>query len=454
MDKIENTVWNEIVKSPNSLLQHDTSSFETSSASSSSSSDSSSDEEDSAEQASIQLDTVELERLFKKAQKEATTATATSNGTSNATALEIRKQNLITLLEFNRANNIAIMLAKIKLPYPDIRDAIWNIDDNILSTDNLMAIRQYIPTKEEIEIVKEYQGDVDMLGNAERYFRSIMYIPRLADRVSCMIFRRRFKDELEEILPELDTIQMAITELKSSTKFKHVLKTVLAIGNYLNGQTIRGNARGFHLDALLKMRDTRAEGEGVSNVPTLLHYLVYFLSKSDDDVVNFRQDISHLQAAAKCKYTHFMPLAHKNTDIHAFLLVSAPTLFATVNSLNGNVNQIKEELSMNTRRKTSELQIDRFAEAMEEFVLEAEPVVNDLKAMTRDIEDKLKELIVYYGEDPNTIKSEEFFDIISTFSNSFEKAQIEIHEARERALKRQRQQEMQIKVLYFINVYI
>ncbi len=50
------------------------------------------------------------------------------------------------------------------------------------------------------------------------------------------------------------------------------------------------------------MRDTRAEGEGVSNVPTLLHYLVYFLSKSDDDVVNFRQDISHLQAAAKCKY--------------------------------------------------------------------------------------------------------------------------------------------------------
>lgn len=48
------------------------------------------------------------------------------------------------------------------------------------------------------------------------------------------------------------------------------------------------------------MRDTRAEGEGISNVPTLLHYLVYFLSKSDEDTVNFRQDISHSQAAAKC----------------------------------------------------------------------------------------------------------------------------------------------------------
>lgn len=51
-----------------------------------------------------------------------------------------------------------------------------------------------------------------------------MYIPRLADRVSCMIFRRRFKHELEEILPDLDTIQMAMTELRESTRFKQVLK--------------------------------------------------------------------------------------------------------------------------------------------------------------------------------------------------------------------------------------
>jgi hypothetical protein len=51
-----------------------------------------------------------------------------------------------------------------------------------------------------------------------------MYIPRLGDRVNGMIFRRRFKTELEEILPGLDTIQLAITELRESSKFKYVLK--------------------------------------------------------------------------------------------------------------------------------------------------------------------------------------------------------------------------------------
>ena len=88
--------------------------------------------------------------------------------------------------------------------------------------------------------------------------------------------------------------------------------------------------------------------------------------------------------------------------------------------------QIKEELNSNSRRRTSELQIDRFAEAMEEFISEAEPIVNDLKAMTKDIDEKLKELILYYGEDPNTIKSEEFFDTISSFSNSFEVLRIKV----------------------------
>lgn len=68
---------------------------------------------------------------------------------------------------------VAIMLARIKLSYPEIRDAIWNIDDNRLTIDNLMAIRQYIPAKEEIEIIQEYDGDVDLLGNAERYFKAV-----------------------------------------------------------------------------------------------------------------------------------------------------------------------------------------------------------------------------------------------------------------------------------------
>lgn len=55
------------------------------------------------------------------------------------------------MISYKLFHAIAIMLARIKLTYPEIRDAIWNIDDHRLSVDNLMAIRQYIPTKEEVK---------------------------------------------------------------------------------------------------------------------------------------------------------------------------------------------------------------------------------------------------------------------------------------------------------------
>jgi hypothetical protein len=89
-----------------------------------------------------ELDTDELERLFLK---------KSVSMDAKKEKMMIKRRNNVTLLEFNRANNIAIMLAKIKLPYHDIRDAIWNIDDHVLSVDNLVAIRQYIPAKEEVQ---------------------------------------------------------------------------------------------------------------------------------------------------------------------------------------------------------------------------------------------------------------------------------------------------------------
>lgn len=41
-----------------------------------------------------------------------------------------------------------------------------------------------------------------------------MYIPRLADRVSCMIFRRRFKQELEEIVPVIGSSEEGVRSIR------------------------------------------------------------------------------------------------------------------------------------------------------------------------------------------------------------------------------------------------
>jgi diaphanous 1 len=42
------------------------------------------------------------------------------------------------------------MLSRIKLPFPDIRKALLEIDDVKLTTDDLKAIGRQLPTLEEV----------------------------------------------------------------------------------------------------------------------------------------------------------------------------------------------------------------------------------------------------------------------------------------------------------------
>lgn len=42
------------------------------------------------------------------------------------------------------------MLARIKLPLPDIRKALQDVDDSQLSIDDLKAISRQLPTAEEV----------------------------------------------------------------------------------------------------------------------------------------------------------------------------------------------------------------------------------------------------------------------------------------------------------------
>ena len=61
------------------------------------------------------------------------------------------------------------------MPYTAIRKAIINLDDIMLTVENLRSLRQYIPTKDEAESLQQFDGKYDQLGNAEKYFLEVSY---------------------------------------------------------------------------------------------------------------------------------------------------------------------------------------------------------------------------------------------------------------------------------------
>jgi diaphanous 1 len=50
-----------------------------------------------------------------------------------------------------------------------------------------------------------------------------MVIPRLTERLDCMLYRRRLELEVAEVKPDVDMVRNAGAELRSSVKFKQVL---------------------------------------------------------------------------------------------------------------------------------------------------------------------------------------------------------------------------------------
>ncbi|KAJ9078460.1 hypothetical protein DSO57_1006241 [Entomophthora muscae] len=326
----------------------------------------------------------------------------------------IKGKTSITLIDLNRANNIAITLARMKMPFSAIKLAILEINDSRLSMDNLRSLESNAPTKEEIKIVKSYTGLVDNLGTAEKYILQIMDIPRLSERLSCMIFRRRFNADIEELLPELQVMTQITSELRKSKRLKTLLEVALALGNYLNADTPRGDAKGFKFEGLKLLKDVKANPK-TDGIPlsSLLHYLAWILEENWNDVFKIRDEFPSLEAAAR---------------------VSVTTLTNNIYSLSQGVKQVNFELRAH-KKLISLPENDQFILTMEAFVIKASRAAFEVKESGDKLERNLEEMLTYFGEDSST-KPEDFLNFIIGFLDSLENARVENAKLKEKAAQK------------------
>ncbi|KAG8880257.1 hypothetical protein FRB97_000969 [Tulasnella sp. 331] len=333
----------------------------------------------------IQLDLKDLEATFSLAQGTLITSPIIA---SNA-----KKQGPSTLLDITRAQNIGKLARKLLLQ----KLAILRVDDQQLSLDELKAISKHVPTVDEINRLKDF-ADVGKLARADQYFCEIMTVPRLAERLECMMFRRRLEVDVAEARPELDTLRDAAKELRASSRFKTVLQTVLVVGNALNGSTFRGGARGFQLDALLKLKETKTANSDPS-CPTLLHYVARVLLRSDPSSVLFVEDLPHVEPAAR---------------------LSIQAVIASANAIFTSMEQAKSEIQAAKKAKGAD---DRFAVVMEPFVNQSQASVDALKDSAMALDKELKSVLIYYGEtgEPGEgMKPEELFGILMSFASALQ----------------------------------
>jgi hypothetical protein len=57
--------------------------------------------------------------------------------------------------------------------------------------------------------------------------------------------------------------------------------------------------------------------------------------------------------------------------------------------------------------------------SLQNFLLDAKPIVSQATSMIKELDDDLKDLYAYYGEDPSLTKSEDFFGMLHNFATIF-----------------------------------
>ncbi|WJX56150.1 Formin-like protein 14 [Trifolium repens] len=340
-----------------------------------------------------EIDISELETLF--------SAASISDGNSTRGGVRrgsnINKPEKVQLVDLRRAYNCEIMLSKIKIPLPDMLSAVLALDSGVLDIDQVENLIKFCPTKEEMEILKNYAGNKDMLGKCEQFFMELMKVPRVEAKLRVFAFKITFTAQVSDLRINLNTINDATREVKESVKLRQIMQTILTLGNALNQGTARGSAVGFKLDSLLKLSDTRAR----NNKMTLMHYLCKLLAEKMPELIDFDKDLVHLEGASKIQ---LKALAEEMQAVHKGL------------------EKVEQEL---TASENDGAISSGFRKVLKNFLDFAEADVRSLISLYADVGRNADSLSQYFGEDPSRCPFEQVTQILVVFVKTFKKSREE-----------------------------
>ncbi|XP_042032543.1 formin-like protein 20 isoform X2 [Salvia splendens] len=358
-----------------------------------------------APQVAPEFDASEIESLFC-----ATAPGKDKDGAKNAAAAKPTK---IQLIDLKRAYNVEIMLTNVKMSLPDLMTAILSLDNTVLDADQVENLIKFCPKKEEMELLKTYTGDPEMLGKCEQFFLELMKAPRMETKLKTFLFKIQFNSQLSDFKESLVIVNSACEEVnrwilvsswfvviitgnefdiflmlqvRNSDKLKEILQKILVLGNTLNEGTARGAAVGYRLDSLLKLTDTRS----TTSKMTLMHFLCKSLAAKNPDLLDFYNDLPNLEASTK---------------------IQLKSLADEMTSISKGLEKVKQELDASEHDgPISEV----FHRTLKEFIGSAESEVTNGK--------NAEAVAMYFGEDPNRIPLEQVTETLSNFVKLFQTA--------------------------------
>jgi len=319
-----------------------------------------------------------------------------------------RKTPTISLLDTKRANNMAIMISQFKLPVAVIKQAIVDLDDSLVSSEALAKMITVFPNEEEAPVLADYKGDLAAVGKAEAFFIQLLTVTRCRMKVGCFLYKLNYDVECDSLRGAINTITQACEEVITSKRFLRLLETILAVGNFLNQGTAKGNALGFKMDTLIKLMETRSVNQQ-AGIVTLLHYVVFIVQQNMPSLMLFNEDMPHLEPACK---------------------VSVSALLEQYKELKEGLLNVRKEAKACANDSDSEVFRDKIKAFLAEADLKFALLELDIKEMT----DTLQKFAHFFGEEQETM-AEELMQLLVKFVQGFQTCTKDLEREKEKNAK-------------------
>lgn len=232
---------------------------------------------DSLEEPDIR-DTSEFEYLFSK-----DTTQQKKKPLSETYEKKNKVKKIIKLLDGKRSQTVGILISSLHLEMKDIQQAIFNVDDSVVDLETLAALYENRAQEDELVKIRKYyetskEEEWKLLDKPEQFLHELAQIPNFAERAQCIIFRSVFSESISALHRKVEIITRASKGLLHMKSVKDILALILAFGNYMNGgNRTRGQADGYSLEILPKLKDVKSRDNGINLVDYVVkYYLRYY----------------------------------------------------------------------------------------------------------------------------------------------------------------------------------
>ncbi|EDO36709.1 predicted protein [Nematostella vectensis] len=345
----------------------------------------------------VDIDTKKLEHLFEN---------KTSTKIKQKLEEEKDKRKEIVVLDVKRSQQINIALTKLP-PIRTLKQAIISMDSTVIDREGVDKLLQMQPLPEEKMKIQEAQlANPDVpLGTAEQFLLTMASLNELAPRLHLWAFKLDYEMLEKEVAEPLMDLKEALEELNKNNTFKHILATLLAIGNFLNGKKVKG----FQLDYLSKVPEVK----DTVHKQSLLYHLCCMVMEKFPDTTDLYSELGALHRSSR---------------------VDFEVVAENLKNLKENCKRSWEHLSVVAKHDSTK----QLKSKMTELLTDAQERITILKVVHRRVMNRFRKMLLYLGVSASITKKtkvNEFCKIISEFSLEYRTTRERVREQKKKREK-------------------